>query len=312
MLKDIKTIFFGTPDFAVPTLNMLLKETNIIAVITQPDKKVGRKQIILPSPIKKVTVKNNIKILQPQKIKDNKDFINQIKDLNPDIIIVAAYGKIIPKEILDLPKYGCINIHASLLPKYRGASPIQTAIFNGEKETGITIMVMNEKMDEGDIIAQISEKIYNYDTSESLHNRLSKIGAKFLLKILPDYINKKITPRPQDNKLATYTKIIQKEDGKINWQQDANKILRQINAFTPWPSAYTFIGQKRFKIIQAEAINQNPKRQEGTTFIYENKIAIACQNSILLIKKWQPEGKKEILTTDYLFGNKNIINKIAI
>ncbi|MFA6296797.1 MAG: methionyl-tRNA formyltransferase [Patescibacteria group bacterium] len=312
MLKNIKTIFFGTPDFAVPTLNSLIKGTNLIAVVTQPDKKVGRKQIFLPSPVKQIAIKNNIKVLQPQKIKENIEFINQIKDLNPDVIIVAAYGKIIPKDILNLPKYGCINIHASLLPKYRGASPIQTAILNGEKETGITIMVMNEKMDEGDIIAQKTEKIYNDDTSETLHNRLSKIGAEFLLKILPDYINKKITPKPQDNNQATYTRIIKKEDGKIDWQQNAKNILQQINAFYPWPSAYTFIDKKRFKITKASIINQDTKKQNGTIFIHENKIAVACFKNILVIDKWQPEGKKEIATSDYLRGNKNIINKIAI
>lgn len=311
MLKNIKTIFFGTPDFAIPTLDALIKGTNLIAVVTQPDKKVGRKQIIFPTPIKKVAMKNNINVFQPQKIKDSKEFVDQIKHLNPDVIIVTAYGKIIPKDILDIPKYGCINIHTSLLPKYRGASPIQTAILNGEKETGITIMVMNEKMDEGDIIAQISEKIYNNDTSETLHNRLSKIGANFLIKALSDYINKKITLIPQNNKLATYTKIIKKEDGKINWQQNANNILRQINAFTPWPSAYTFIDQKRFKITKAQAFPQDTKKENGLIFICENKIAIACSKSFLLVERWQPEGKKEISTLDYLLGNKNIINKIA-
>jgi len=311
MLKNIKTIFFGTPDFSVPTLNLLIKETNLIAIVTQPDKKVGRKQMVLPTPIKKIGLQNKIKVFQPQRIKDE-EIINQIKKLNPDLIIVAAYGKIIPKDILDLPKYGCINIHASLLPKYRGASPIQTAILNGEKETGITIMVMNEKMDEGDIIAQIPEKIYNNDTSESLHNRLSKTGANFLIKTLPDYINKKIVPQKQNNKSATYTKIIKKEDGKINWQQNSYKILRQINAFTPWPSAYTFIDQKRFKITKAQAIDKDSEKQNGTIILFENKIAIACSKSILLIEKWQPEGKKEIKTSDYLLGNKNIINKIAI
>ncbi len=309
MLK-IKTIFFGTPDFSVPTLELLIKNTQVISVITQPDKKVGRKQQVIFSPVKKIAQSNHVPILQPNKIKDQA-FIRQIKQSNPDLIVVTAYGKIIPKEILDLPKYGCINIHASLLPKYRGASPIQTTILNGEEKTGITIIVMNEKMDEGDIIAQTTEKIYNNDTSETLHNRLSKIGAESLLKILPDYINKKIASKPQDDRLATYTKIIKKEDGKINWQQSAQDILQQINAFTPWPSAYTFIDQKRFKITKAQAVDHDSKKKHGSIFIYENKIAIACTKSSLIIEKWQPEGKKEISTSDYLLGNKNIINKIA-
>lgn len=310
MLKSVKTIFFGTPDFAVPILNSLIKETNLIAVVTQPDKKVGRKQILLPSPIKKIAIKNNIKVLQPNKLKDQK-FTNQIKDFNPDLIIVAAYGKIIPKKILDIPKFKCINIHASLLPKYRGASPIQTAILNDEKETGITLILMNEKMDEGAIIAQATEKIYNNDTSETLHNRLSQLGAKLLIEILPKYLDKKITPKTQDHSLTTYAKIIKKEDGKINWQQEATKIDCQIRAFTPWPSAFTFIDQQRFKILEAKVINSDPKKQTGTIFVIDKKIAIACQNSYLLIEKWQPEGKKPISTKDYLLGHKDIINKIA-
>lgn len=310
MLRNIKTIFFGTPDFAVPTLNSLIKETKVIAIITQPDKKVGRKQIILFSPVKKVALKNNIKILQPQKIKEEK-IINQIKNLSPDLIVVAAYGKIIPKTILDIPKDGCINIHASLLPKYRGASPIQTAILNNEKETGITLILMNEKMDEGAIIAKTNEKIYNNDTSETLHNRLSQLGAKLLIRILPEYLNKKIVPKPQNHSLATYTKIIKKEDAKIDWQQKASKIDQQTRAFTPWPSAFTFIDQQRFKILEAKAINTNPEKQIGIIFVIDKKIAIACQNSYLLIEKWQPEGKKPINTKDYLLGHKDIINKIA-
>lgn len=309
-MLNIKTIFFGTPDFAVKTLKALIKNTSVLATITQPDKKVGRKQKIVFSPIKKIAQENNILVLQPNKIKDP-TFLLQIKKLDPDLIVVAAYGKIIPKTILDIPKYGCINIHASLLPKYRGASPIQTAILNGEKETGITLILMNEKMDEGDIIAKATEKIYNYDTSETLHNRLSPLGMKLLIKILPEYLDKKILPKPQNHNLATYAKIIKKEDGKIDWQQKASKIDQQIRAFTPWPSAFTFIDQQRFKILKAKPINSDPKQSNGLIFASDEKIAIACQNSYLLIDKWQPEGKKPINTKDYLLGHQNITNKIA-
>lgn len=310
MLKNIKTIFFGTPDFAVPILNSLIKETNLIAIVTQPDKKIGRKQIFLPSPIKKIAIKNDIKFFQPQKLKEEK-IIKKIKELDPDLIIVAAYGKIIPKEILDIPKFKCINIHASLLPKYRGASPIQTAILNSEKETGITLILMNEKMDKGAIIAKVIEKIYNNDTSETLHNRLSQLGAKLLINTLPKYLAKKIIPKPQDHNLATYTKIIKKENGKINWHENALKIDQQIRAYTPWPSAFTFIDQQRFKILKAKAILKETKKTFGSIFVENNKIAIACQKSYLLINKWQPESKKPINTKDYLHGHQDIINKTA-
>ena len=306
-LKQLKTIFAGTPDFAVPVLKLLAINCQILAVMSQPDKKIGRKQKIAYSPIKELAIKNKIPILQPKTLKNQK-ILNKLKSLNPDIIIVAAYGKIIPEEILKIPKYGCVNIHASLLPKYRGASPIQSAILNGEKQTGITIIKMNKKMDQGNIIAQIKEKIYNNDTAQSLHNRLANLGSKLLIKTLPNYV-KELKSTPQNHSQATYTKIIHKQDGKINWNQSAQIINQQIRAFFPWPSTFTFINKKRFKIIKAKTINKKTNHYISEIFKINNNLAIACKDSYLIIQQLQPEGKKILTTSQYLLGNPDLINQ---
>lgn len=311
MIKNnLKIIFAGTPDFAIPIVKLLAVNYQLLAILTQPDKKIGRKQNLAYSPIKQFAIKHNIPTLQSESLK-TKEIFDKIKSLKPDIIIVAAYGKIIPKNILDVPKYGCLNIHASLLPKYRGASPIQYAILNGDKETGVTIIKMNEKMDEGDIIARAKEKIYNDDTSQALHNRLSKLGASLLIKILPDYINKKIKPVPQNHKSATYTKIIKKADGQIDWLQNAQKIENQIRAFNPWPGAFTYIENKRVKIIQAKAINESISFNPSVLFKINGNLAIACLKSYLIINTLQLEGKKPVSSHQFLLGHPNIINKTA-
>jgi len=307
--KDYNIVFIGTPDFAVSSLSKLIESNyNIITVITQPDKKVGRKQEITYSPVKKVALKYNIPLLQPQKIKN---IYKEIKELNPDIIITAAYGQIIPKNILDIPKFGCINIHGSLLPKYRGASPIQYAILKGDKETGITVMEMDEKMDEGDIISQKSIEIENSDTASSLHDKLSILGANLLLETLPKILDQKAKYIPQDKNKATYTKILKKEDGKIDWNKSADEIEKMIRAFYPWPGSYTKLDEKRLKIISAKVFKPENNLESGTIFITEDgNLAVKCNKNSLVLGKVQLEGKKEISGKEFLNGNKNILNKI--
>lgn len=247
----VRIIFFGTSFFAVPTLLNLVKNNfNIVAVISQPDRPVGRQQIIEPTPVKKVAVENGLLVKQFENI-HNQEAINFIKKTQPDLIIVVAYGQIIPKEILVIPKYGCLNIHPSLLPKYRGAAPVATAILNGDSETGVTIMQLDEKMDHGPIITQEIFSILDDDNMESLQNSLACEGAKMLVKILPDYLLGDIKPQPQDDFLATYTKILTKENGQINWQKTPAEIDRQIRAFYPWPGAWTTHQGKIVKIISA-------------------------------------------------------------
>ena len=308
--KEIKVIFMGTPEFSAPILNALIEKYKVIAVVTQPDKKVGRKQIVTPSPIKKIAVANKIEVLQPAFLKDNVEFIRRVKELNPDVIIIAAYGLILPKEILDIPQCGVLNVHASLLPKYRGASPIQAAILNGDKETGVTIMLVNERMDEGDILTQKTITINNNDNFEALYNKLSELGANLLLKTLPGYLSGQIKPKPQEDSEATYCQLITKDMGKIDWHKSALEIDRQIRAFTPWPGTYTTWQGKNLKILSASADGSTKltmTASAGEVFKVNEGFAIACGQGALEIIKLQLEGKKPMTAKEFLNGYPTII-----
>jgi len=254
----MKTIFMGTPNFALPILEALItsKDFKPIAVITSPNKPVGRKQEMTPPPVKVLAHTHNIPVLQPEKVR-TPEAVQQIKDLQPDLIIVAAYGKIIPGDILQIPKYGCINVHGSLLPKYRGPSPIQAAILEGEKATGITIMVMDENMDTGPMLLQQEITLDSKETFQTLHDKLSQLGADLLLQALPQYVRGELKPQEQDNTLATYCQMITREDGQLIWNKNSEELERQIRAFTPWPGAFTFYHiqpNKRLKILNAEIL----------------------------------------------------------
>lgn len=309
----------GTPDFSVPVLNSLIKGSNVIAVVTQPDKRVGRKQEITQSPVKKVALEHKIEVLQPEKIKGNAEFIKRVKDLNPDLIVVVAYGFILPQEILDISKYGVINIHASLLPKYRGASPIQSAILNGDKETGVTIMLIDDKMDTGPLLAQRTITINNNDNFERLHDKLAQLGATLLLEALPKYISGEIKPVAQKDSEATYCKILTKEDGKIDWHKSAEEIERQVRAFTPWPGAWTVWNNKSFKVIKAVVYaSTKPVLSEaeglsmttgkvGEVFKINEGLSIACGKDALEILELQLEGKKPMSAKEFLNGYSGII-----
>lgn len=310
--QPIRVIFMGTPVFAVPTLKKLLAcdYCKLVAVITQPDKKSGRVQKLVFSPVKKLALKHNVLVLQPKNIKNSK-IKRTIDALRPDIIIVAAYGQILPQTILEIPRFGCLNIHASLLPKFRGPSPIQYTILENEKETGVTIMLMDEQMDHGDIVAQKKIKVYNKDTAISLCDRLSKVGAEVVMEVLPKWVLRKIKPVPQDHSKATYTKILKKEDGKIDWKDNVEKIERKIRAFYPWPGTYTnfrclthnYPKLKRLKIIQAEVYTVDRRLKPGTVFqTPDKKLAVACGRGSLVLKKVQVEGKREISGEEFLRG----------
>ncbi len=281
MEKRYRVIFMGTPEFALPSLRVLLDDTRfeVVAVVTQPDKPVGRKQIVTPSPVKVLAQEKGILILQPSKVKTDSDFWTEIRELNPDVIVVAAYGKILPQEVLDIPKKGVVNVHGSFLPKYRGASPITAAILNGDSETGVTIMKMTLEMDAGDVIAKSEPvKITQRDDVETLTAKLAEIGAKTLLDTLPKYLDGEITPIPQNEAEASYVKLIRKEDGLIDWHKDEEFISRQVRAYFPWPSAYTTWNGQMMKILQAdfEPTIENPKgsfaKIDGQLYIGKLKI----------------------------------------
>ena len=283
MEKALKIVFLGTPEFGVKPLEALINaEYQIIGVITGPDKPVGRKMVLTPPAMKSFVLKHeswNIKIYQP---KDKIELLEIMDKLQPDLAIVAAFGIIFTKEILEIPKYGFLNIHASLLPRWRGASPIQSAILTGDEKTGITIMLINEKMDEGPILESRKLKIENRNYKE-LGNKLSDLGAKLLIETIPKWINSEIKPQEQNHSKATYCKKITKEDGLIDLNTESSEIIeKKIRAFTPWPGAYIFANSKRLIIIQAE-----------------------LKDKALKIKRVKPEGKNEMNFADYLRGNTN-------
>lgn len=308
--NKIRIIFIGAPDFGIPTLEALSKDERfeITAVITQPDMPVGREQILTPTPVKVIAKKYDWLILQPKKIKE---ITKQIKNIQPDVIIVIAYSQIIPEEILAIPKYGCINLHGSLLPKYRGSAVIQASILNNDKETGLTVMRMDNKLDTGPILAQIAIPIDANDTYGSLYDKLSAIAPDFFIKTLIKYIQNEIAPQAQDETTASYVKQITKSDGLIDWNKKADEIKRLVNAMNPWPSAWTWQNGKQLKIIsvQSNPIEINTYKP-GKTFIYNRGLAVQCGQDALIINKLQLEGKKELTSQEFLTGQRDFIGSV--
>ncbi|MFA4834008.1 MAG: methionyl-tRNA formyltransferase [Patescibacteria group bacterium] len=308
--SPIKIIFAGTPDFAVPGFKAMLadKDFKILAVITQPDKPVGRKQILTPSTVKTEAQKNNIPVWQPDKIAEIK---GEIKKSNPDLAVLAAYGQIIPQEILDIPCFGWINVHGSLLPRWRGAACVQAPILASDKKTGITIMKIEKGLDTGPILKQTEIKIDPEETAETLHDKLARLGAKILPGTIKEYIDGKIKPKPQDNQKASYAPTLKKEDGKINWQKKAEEIERMVRALTPWPRTWTNWQNKIIKIV---SISPTPLKinnhKIGQIFLYNSQLAVQCGKNALIIKKLQLEGKKETTAEEFLRGYKDIIGQI--
>lgn len=311
--SNYKIIFMGTPQFAVPSLNVLIKDSafNIELVITQPDKPVGRHKKLQPSQIKELAIQNNIEVVTPITLKENTDLIDKIKNIDPDVIVVVAYGKILPKDILDIPKMGIVNIHASILPNHRGASPIVESILTGDKQTGVTLMKLDAKMDTGPILATSKTiSIDNKDTNDTLSKKLSQIGADLLIDNLKIYLDNKLEPQPQDDTKATYTKLINKTDGQIDWHETAEIIERKIRAYNPWPSTFTTFKNNYLKILEAEIII-DIKNTPGLVWQTEDKYpAITTSKDGLKLIKIQLEGKKPISGKDFLLGYPNIVGSV--
>lgn len=302
----MKIIFMGTPDFSVPTLDAIKKDGNeIVLVVTQPDKKKGRKGILTPPPVKEWAVENNISIFQPVKLREKQN-IEELEKYEADVIVVAAFGQILPKEVLDMPKYGCINVHASLLPKYRGASPIQWAILNGDDETGVTTMQMGVGLDDGDILLQKKVPISSEDTGGSLFDKLSKVGADLLIETLHRIEKNDIVRIPQDDEKATHVGLIKKDFGILSFDEENKYILNKIRALNPWPSAFTFYKDKMVKIWKAKSVSFNNKGYEYGDLVVENKdeLLVVTRNGAISILELQEEGKKRIKAADFLRGHK--------
>lgn len=308
-MENIKIIFMGTPDFSVPVLTALINNYNVIGVVTKKDAPIGRHHELKPSPIKVLAEKHNIKVFQPTKIKHE---YQDILDMNPDMIVTCAYGQIIPKEILDFPKYGCINVHASLLPKNRGGAPIHRAIINGEEEAGITIMYMAEGMDDGDIITTSSLKIEEYDNVGTLHDKLSTIGAKLIIDTIPNIVNGNINRIKQNDEEATYAYTIKKEDEYIDFNNSTKDVYNKIRGLYPFPIGYTILDNKIIKICEAKIGSSKSKTPGEVISIYNDGIGISTSDGEVILTKIKPEGKKEMLVSAYLNGidKEKIIGKI--
>ncbi len=306
-------VFFGTPEFAVPPLKALLNyEHKILAVVTRPDKQSGRGRYVKSCPVKIEAQKAGLRILQPQKVKEA-DFINELKVLNPSVIVVVAYGQILPSEIIHLPKLRCINIHASLLPKYRGAAPINWAIINGEEKTGITTMLMDEGMDTGPVLLQEEIEIKSGDTTRSLSQKLSKIGADLLIPTLQGLEHGSLKPRPQIGD-ASYAPILKKANGFIQWSKSAEELCNFIKGMNPWPGAYGFIKGERFKILKAVPVIPNRKNISNGTDkcgeagmidrVTKNELHVDTGKDKISILEIQPAGKPVMSIKAFLQGRK--------
>lgn len=310
MTKNQKIVFMGTPEFAIPTLQSLLNNNfNVIAVVTQPDKKKGRGKVMSPSPIKELALKNNIEVLQPASLKktasdynDYEKILIRLTDIAPDIIVVVAYGKILPKTILDIPSLGCINVHASILPYYRGAAPINWAIINGESEAGVTTMLMDIGMDTGDMLLTKKIPITDDDTTLTLGTKLSKLGGELIVET----INKldDITPVKQKDEDATYAPLMTKSDGEVNWARSSKEIDCFIRGMNPWPGAYGNVREKKYKIIEATPSDETTSATDGEIISLDGTIDVASGGTVLKITTIQAEGKKPMESKVFINGNK--------
>ena len=311
-MKDLKVIFMGTPIFSVPILGALIENTNVIGVVTAPDAFVGRKKVLTSCPVKELALKNNIEVFSPKKLKDDYSFII---NKNPDIIITCAYGQIVPKEVLDYPRLGCINIHASLLPKYRGASPIHHAIMDGDEETGITLMYMNEGLDTGDIIKQEKVDIDIKDNLESLSNKLSLLGSKMIINELPSIINGTNERIKQDDSKASYVTILKREDEHLDFNDTSKNIYNKIRALYPLPMGNFILDDVEYKVAEAFEVKlDNNTNDVPGTIIWEDKksFIIKTKDEGIMILKIKPTGKKIMNVSDFKNGYKDsLLGKVV-
>ncbi|WP_408010936.1 methionyl-tRNA formyltransferase [Pseudalkalibacillus sp. A8] len=298
----MKVVFMGTPDFSVPILKRIIRDGfEVVAVVTQPDKPVGRKKVITPPPVKREALRHEIPVLQPKKVRTEYE---EILKYDPDLIITAAYGQILPRELLTYPQLGCINVHASLLPEYRGGAPIHKAIIDGKKETGVTIMYMVEKLDAGDMLSQVTVAIDDDDNVGSLHDKLSEAGAELLGDTIPMLVNDELQRIPQDESRVTYAPNISREMEKIDWKADGEDIYNQIRGLNPWPVAYTTLEGKNVKIWWGQKETVEQMGEPGQILAFDNKgILVATGNQTAIrITELQPAGKKHMDVAQYLAG----------
>lgn len=303
----MKIVFMGTPEFSVPTLEQLVQsEHSVVGVVTQPDRPKGRGQGLTASPIKILALASGIDVLQPEKA-SAPEFLKTLHSLQPDLIVVVAYGQILRQAVLDIPKTFCMNLHSSLLPKYRGAAPINWAIIEGKKESGVTTMKMDKGMDTGDILLVEKTAITGEDNAQTLHDRLSRIGASLVMKTIGQMEDETLTFHPQDNDLATHAPKLKKQDGLIHWDKDAIRLRNLVLGLTPWPGAFTFFNSKRLRLSGVETVSGEDGDSPGEIArITDHGIEVGTGKGRLVITHLQPEGKKRMSASSFLAGHKMI------
>lgn len=298
----MRAVFMGTPEFAVPTLQALIDHHQVEAVVTQPDKQRGRGKKVQFPPVKEKAVEHEIPVYQPQKARDE-EFVEILREINPDVIVVVAYGQILPESILNIPKYGCINVHGSLLPKYRGAAPIQWAVLDGEEKTGITTMYMEKGLDTGDMIDKAEVVLDQKETAGTLHDKLMEIGANLLLETLEKLENETAVRIKQNDSESCYASMLTKEMGQIDFSKSAREIECLIRGMNPWPSAYTSLNGKTLKVWEAEVLTENPGEEPGTVIdVTKDAIVVACKEGALKLLEIQMAGKKRMKVSAFLLG----------
>lgn len=297
---DINVVFMGSPNFAIPILMQLSQQYRVVGVITQPDRPAGRGQVLTPPPIKVLAASLGLPVIQPEKMRNPEAFA-QLQAWNPDLIVVAAFGQILRQNVLDLPRLGCINVHASLLPRWRGAAPIQAAILNDDGQTGVSIMKMDAGIDTGPVLAQRAVEILPTDTAGILSERLAETGASLLLETIPAYLNGSLQPQPQENALATYASMLKKEEGELDVSQPANALACRVMAFNPWPGAFIKWQGQSLKILQAHA-EMGSTEEPGKHGILQGFPAIAAGQGWLVLDEVQPAGKKPMPGKVFLNG----------
>lgn len=302
----LRIVFMGTPEFAVPVLQALLSKYDVAAVYTRADKPSGRGKQITESPVKRFALENNLTLEQPRSLRNGSEQ-QYLRDYQPDLIVVAAYGLLLPQAVLDTPRYGCINTHPSLLPRWRGASPITGAILAGDAETGVTLMKMDEGLDTGDILTVRKHPIAPDDTTGTLTDKLAALGAEMLLDIIPLVIEGKLTPIPQDNAQATMTSLVAKEDGHIKWDTSASYIERMVRAYQPWPSAFTQYRGEQLKIIRASVFPQAAPEVPGTVLQIGKDIGVATGKQILVLDEVQLAGKRPMSAGEFARGQREFV-----
>ncbi len=308
----MRLVFMGTPEFAIPALEKLISEGyRPVAVYSQPDRPAGRGRNLVAPPVKQAALNHGLPVVQPVSLKDPAE-LERLTSLKPDLIVVAAFGQLLPRPVLDLPPFGCLNLHPSLLPRHRGASPIPAAILAGDEETGVSLMLLDEGLDTGPILAQRGIPIEPEDTAETLEAKLAKLGAELLVEVLPRWLAREITPQPQDEAKATYAPPLSKQDGEINWERSALELWRRVRAFYPWPGCYTWLRGKRLKVLEARPLPGGEGLKPGTVLALpgDAPVGVVTGEGILGLRRVQLEGKKPLSAEEFLRGRRDFIGQV--